>query len=385
MNWSRWAYLVIFLTCVGPAQSVAADEQGLSVCRTRRAAEKVPCIETGLDQLIRTAGTETALTALEVLAKDDPDVLRESHPLVHHVGKRSFAHYGSAPSALSHCTAQFWSGCYHGVLQAYLSSLPQVEPRHLLSLCPVTERIPAYSFSRYNCLHGVGHGITMQFRYDVLKSLAFCDAFPDQWERESCYGGVFMENIVAFQESRRSHDAHATHHRDESAPAPTPFLNPNDRLYPCSVLHEKYLSACYLMQTSAILTFTNFDFAKAFPLCAEVPAPYQVTCVRSLGRDISGFTMRHADRVKALCALGTGSQVLDCLIGAAKDFMLTDASPEPGLTLCRGVDQVHKPGCYATVGEIVLTLLPDRLGREAVCRRGEEDYIEACLAVVRAY
>ncbi|MFO0773476.1 MAG: hypothetical protein U0172_02265 [Nitrospiraceae bacterium] len=354
--------------------------------------DKVACLEAALSRLIDTVGTETSLTELERLANVDRDVLAESHPLVHHIGKRTFARYKTAAEALSHCTAQFWSGCYHGVLQAYLSSLPQVQPQHILSLCPVTEAVPVYSFPRYNCLHGVGHGITMQFRYDVLKSLAFCDAFPGPWERESCYGGVFMENIVAFQEARRAPAGHQHGEGDEhggghhgAGPPPTPFLNPDDLLYPCSVLHDKYLSACYLMQTSSILTFTGYDFSRAFPVCAKVPTAFQVTCARSLGRDISGFTMRQPDRVRELCALGNGSQVVECLIGATKDFMLTDASPEPGLALCRTVTADQKSACYATVGEILLTLLPDRPGRETVCRRAEADYIEACLVSVREF
>lgn len=368
------------LLLAGASFASAAPAKDLTACRAQPAADKISCFEQALEHLVKTSGTEEALNALESLAKDDADALRESHPLVHHIGKRSFAHYGAAPAALSHCTAQFWSGCYHGVLQAYLSSLPQVEPQHILSLCPVTPAVPAYSFQRYNCLHGVGHGLTMQFRYDVLKSLAFCDALPGPWERESCYGGVFMENIVAFQEARRS--PHAHHHEGH---APAPFLNANDPLYPCSVLNDKYLPACYLMQTSAILTFTNFDFAQAFPQCERVPDAYRVTCARSLGRDISGFTLRQADRVKELCGRGRGDQVQECLVGAAKDFMLTDASPDPGLALCRTVDVSQKRACYATVGEIVLSLLPDRPNREAACRRSEDAYIEACLAVVRVY
>lgn len=150
------------------------------------------------------------------------------------------------------------------MLQAFLSSLAAVEPEHILPLCPISETVSAYSFQRYNCLHGLGHGLTIQFRYDVLKSLAFCDALPGSWDRESCYGGVFMENIVTFQQARRAQPV--GHHHHEA----TSFLNPQDLLYPCSVLTEKYLRACYLMQTSAVLTFLNYDFAQAFTQCARV-------------------------------------------------------------------------------------------------------------------
>ncbi|MGI8425673.1 MAG: hypothetical protein ACR2M4_03560 [Actinomycetota bacterium] len=40
-------------------------------------------------------------------------------------------------------------------------------------------------FEKYKCVHGLGHGLTINLQHDVLKSLAFCD------------GGVFMEMIVS--------------------------------------------------------------------------------------------------------------------------------------------------------------------------------------------
>ena len=85
------------------------------------------------------------------------------------------------------------------------------------------------------------------------------------------------------------------------------------------------------MQTSAVLTFLNYDFAQAFVQCARVEGEHQTTCYRSLGRDISGYTLRDAARVNELCRLGQGDQIQQCFIGAVKDFILTDANPDPGL------------------------------------------------------
>ncbi len=379
MAWSFRLMLVVVVVLLRSALAHAEPAGDLAACRQQASQHVLHCYEAGLEAIIKTEGTERALAALERLTQEDPLALSEAHPLVHHIGKRSFVHYGDASGAMAHCTAQFWSGCYHGVLQAYLSSLPKIEATHVRGLCPTTDTAPAYSFQRYNCLHGLGHGMTMQFRYDLLKSLAYCDVLTASWDRESCYGGVFMENIVAFQESQRSTAAHQHDHRQSGS-----FLNPEDPLYPCSVLHEKYLQACYLMQTSAVLTLVGYDFAQAFGYCHRAPTQYQVTCARSLGRDISGFTLRNADRVKELCALGQGTQVQQCVIGAVKDFMLTVADPEPGLALCRAVDGAYKQGCYVAVGEVMLNLSADVGQRQAVCRRAEDDYTQACLAVVGA-
>ena len=381
----RWSAcgLVVLLGILWAGGSQAAEQDSLALCQAQPFDAKMQCYQRHLEAVLQAEGTEQALTILEQITVQDPEALREAHPLVHHVGQRSFARYGTAPLALAHCRDVFWSGCYHGVLQAFLSSLETVEPQHILPLCPISETVSAYSFQRYNCLHGLGHGLTIQFRYDLLKSLAFCDALPGSWDRESCYGGVFMENIVTFQQAQRAQPAQSggDHHHHEA----TSFLNPQDLLYPCSVLNEKYLRACYLMQTSAVLTFLNYDFAQAFTQCARVEGEHQTTCYRSLGRDISGYTLRDAVRVNELCRLGQADQIRQCFIGAVKDFILTDANPDPGLALCRSLDGPFKRDCYATVGEMVIPLFDDKEKRAQACRKGEDEYVDACLAVATAF
>ncbi len=378
-HWSAQV-LVLWLGLLWAGGLQAGEPAPPETCRTQPFEAKMECYQQHLEGVLQAEGTEPALTALEQITAQDPEALREAHPLVHHIGQRSFARYGTAPLALSHCRDVFWSGCYHGVLQAFLSSLSHVEPPHILPLCPISETVSAYSFQRYNCLHGLGHGLTIQFRYDVLKSLAFCDALPGSWDRESCYGGVFMENIVTFQQAQRAQPAGGHHHHEA-----TSFLNPQDLLYPCSVLTEKYLRACYLMQTSAVLTFLNYDFAQAFTQCARVEGEHQTTCYRSLGRDISGYTLRDAARVNELCRLGQGDQIQQCFIGAVKDFILTDANPDPGLALCRSLDGPFKKDCYATVGEMVVPLYDDKDKRAQACRKGEDAYVDACLANATAF
>ena len=106
----------------------AAEPSQPETCLFMPSDEKMRCYRQQLESVLQTEGTEQALATLEQITAQDPEALREAHPLVHHVGQQSFVRYGTAPLALSHCRDVFWSGCYHGVLQAYLSSLPVVEP-----------------------------------------------------------------------------------------------------------------------------------------------------------------------------------------------------------------------------------------------------------------
>lgn len=360
-------------------ETAAGGSQG---CGKEPPARKISCYEKKLETLLVREGTEAALTALEGFAKAEPMALREAHPLAHHIGRRSVAHYKDARVAMSHCRDAFWSGCYHGVLEGYLGSLAKVEPKHIVPLCKEDadpkQRLFKSLFEKYNCVHGLGHGLTINFQHDVLKSLAFCDALPTDWDRESCYGGVFMENIVAFQNTLRHRPGDHQHAHHKS------FLNPQDPLYPCSALAQRYLDACYLMQSSAILTFNGYDFVRAFGECDKATAAFVPVCYQSMGRDISGFTLRDVKKTMRLCQLGREDRRQDCYTGAVKDFILTHADPDRGLALCLAIDSAYKDVCYRAVGEMLVSLYPDIGPRQAACGRAESPYVKTCKEIALA-
>jgi hypothetical protein len=49
------------------------------------------------------------------------------------------------------------------------------------------------------------------------------------------------------------------------------------------------------------------------------------------------------------------------------------------------LDGPFKKDCYATVGEMVVPLFDDKNKRAQACRRGEDAYIDACLANATAF
>lgn len=346
-------------------------------CKKQSGQEKMSCYQQQQEAMLKTHGTEQALTALEQLATRDPDVLRDAHVYAHYLGRISFSHYKDAPTAFSHCRDIFWSGCYHGVLEGYLSSIPQVEPKDIATLCDKAIDTTQSLFLKYQCVHGLGHGLTMYFQHNIFTALSFCDALPTDWDRESCYGGVFMENIVAFQNPHHQHHAHHAGHQI--------LLKPQDPLYPCNAVAKQYQRACYLMQTSAILTFAKQDFAQAFRECDKAPTEFIPTCYQSLGRDISGSTLRDAKKTRGLCQKGSPEHLRYCLVGAVKDFILTYADPQRGFAFCRTVDTAYKQDCYAAVGEILISLYPDREARGQACTQAEEAYTAACKASAYSY
>jgi hypothetical protein len=329
-------------------------------------ASKISCYLVRFEKVIYEFGTERALTVLEQVAAEDRAALAAGHPLAHEIGRLSFSHYEDAATAFGHCREMFDSGCYHGVLEAVLTSTPDITPQAVGGLCEAAVSTGSSSFVKFQCVHGLGHGLLMHF-HEIPEALSYCDALPTTWDQESCYGGVFMEHIVAVNTT----NPHHTHPHQ---------LDPNDHLAPCNQVEKKYQGACYLLQSSAILMLNGYDFAQGFRTCERAPAEFIAICYQSMGRDVSGFTLRDGARSYALCLLGSPPYVDQCIIGVAKDYVNNSANADPGLAFCRRVGAEHKRACYRAVGQMVSTIYPDVLWRQQACAKAEEGYQGVCEA-----
>ena len=145
-----------------------------------------------------------------------------------------------------------------------------------------------YSLAYYNCWHGLGHGLTIRFTQDIFHALRFCNVITRSWERQSCYSGVFMQNIVA--------NGSGMHRAID--------LKPSDPIYPCDAVTEQEKPSCYLMQTSYVLQVKKWNLPVAFRICDHVEARYVGTCYRSMGRDISGAALLDPGTVVSQCGMG---------------------------------------------------------------------------------
>lgn len=336
--------------------------QFLSECASN--SNKIACYLERFQKIITESGTERALTVLEQVAAADPMALTAGHPLAHEIGRSSFAHYGDAKTAFAHCREMFDSGCYHGVLEAVLTSTPDITPAAVGNLCDAAVGAGQSSFVKFQCVHGLGHGLLMHF-HEIPQALSYCDALPTTWDRESCYGGVFMENIVAVNTTNPHHP-----HRHQ--------LDPNDPLSPCDQVSKKYQGSCYFLQSSAILMLNGYNFAEAFKTCEQTPREFIEICYQSMGRDVSGYTLRNTERSYELCLLGSSQYVSQCITGVAKDFVNNSARPEPGMAFCQRVEAAYKGSCYQAIGVMVASLYGDSQSRRAACAKAEENYQSVC-------
>lgn len=285
------------------------------------------CWRDRLQLLVAQDSPGAALADVEAAYDQVPFVSGNCHQLVHEIGRAAGHRYGDVAQAYAEGNDFCWSGYFHGVMEAIAEQLgvdtllAQVE-----EICDGVMGDRPYGSDHYNCVHGLGHGLMAVTQVELYDALAGCDGFTDSWERESCYGGVFMENVMS-----RINPHHETH-----------YLRDDDPLYPCTEVDDVYKGQCYLMQTSHALNVLGHDFAAVFALCESVEEPYRATCLQSLGRDISGYTVSDVGRTVELCTLGrTGFAQENCFIGAAKDYVSYFANDAEALALCAAIEDAE--------------------------------------------
>jgi hypothetical protein len=143
---------------------------------------------------------------------------------------------------------------------------------------------------------------------------------------------------------------------------------------------ERYLSACYEMQTSVMLYNNKGSIAGAAKDCGGAPTAMRTICFASLGRDVSSYSAQnHAEAVR-MCGLAPEKYRPWCYYGLVKNFIDLNARADEGLALCRDVPAgAGKAVCYNAVGEQILVLASDSVTRRAMCSPTEPEYLDACL------
>ena len=364
------------------------------------AGKRQECLEAQLVPLAADGHVKVAMGALGELAEMDSGIRVDGHVYAHGIGIAAGQTTSDVAASFTQCSESFQSGCYHGVIQAWFGKLDTITPDDANALCKPFTANESQRWIRFQCVHGMGHGFTMLYKHDLKQGLEGCDLLTDDWDRHSCYGGAFMENIVNVTNPHHpaaalAHEAHGGDHgssdsssehagHDMSAmkPAAEPFkaIDPKDQQYPCSALGEKYQTACYGMQTSVMLHNNGGDMASTAKSCGEAPANVRAVCFASLGRDISSYSRQNHGEAIRMCSVAQDAYEPWCYLGVVKNLIDLNARPADGMAFCKSISgESNKQLCYAAVGEQILVLEPDVEKRRAQCGDSELAYRAACL------
>lgn len=215
---------------------------------------------------------------LKVVAANEkrPDIFQSCHTVIHFFGQAVYKKEKDISRTLAAGDATCFAGYYHGALEGYFIEediLSQVGDDasfadKIGTLCSQS------SEKQHNeCLHGLGHALMFATDSDVPRALTLCDKVPQEragW----CYSGVFMEN---------SNSSTSKDH-------PSKYFKKDDPKYPCLILEEKYLSACYTIQSQYVVGENNGDWQKSFIFCSTIPSIYSMDCYRAIGTSIAGYS-----------------------------------------------------------------------------------------------
>jgi len=295
------------------------------------------CYQERYQDLVREFGVKAAFGDLKDEYEKNEFVKSQCHQMTHVIGRAAANLYGDLSSTYGNGDNFCWSGYYHGAMEAVVA---KIGPDKILdeanTVCTDLGNHQKQSFYHYNCVHGLGHGFMGIQENELFKSLETCDTLTDEWERESCYSGVFMENVMALDNP--SH--------------PPKYLKADQPLYPCTDVETKYKSECFKMQTSYALQTQDYDFARVFDLCGGVEDDYRPTCYQSLGRDASGQSVSDVAKTKGICMLDEDYEARsNCVEGAVMDFISYYHGDAQAKELCGSLEADLRDVCLQTTEE----------------------------------
>ena len=331
------------------------NDERLADCSDNR------CYEQAFGNITYDRGPKAAFRIFDRKLLTDRAIEANCHRIAHTMGSAALARYrGNVAKAFAQGSASCWSGYYHGILERAFRGTKRNEIGTVARRLCAHESVRRRTFIAYQCVHGLGHGLMLYTGYDMPRALVACDQLYTDWDRRSCSGGVFMENIVS------------------SGGFKSPYLRDDDPVYPCRDvrLHHKYY--CYVMVTSRILELNGYDWEDAADTCREVEPAWVATCFQSFGRDASGYTRQNAGEISRLCELAAFHE-RSCVYGGALDIASNYAGGEEAAELCRISEPGLREDCFRAVGIVLGGLEPTSSGRRSACAGITREHLSACL------
>jgi hypothetical protein len=290
----------------------------------------------------------------------------DCHQEAHAIGRAGYE--VDKEKVFAECNASCHSGCYHGAMESFLHEKGTADiAAEVHEVCKIFQT----SFSNFECLHGVGHGVLAYYDYDLPETLKQCGKLSSDFERASCYGGAFMENIITGQGYGANPNVHETKYLSQ------------DPLFPCNAIDQSdtVQTECYKMQTSWMLTIFKYDFKRVADACLTVPQNMIHTCFLSYGRDGAGQSLRDPQKMANYCAAVPVTYRGDCVRGALNvvvDFWGPSLQNQAA-DFCKVLNGNEKTTCYNTLRGRLDDLFTSNEERAAHCENFESEYKDLCV------
>ena len=319
------------------------------------------CYEQAFANIAYRQGPKAALALLERKIRSPGPIDSDCHRITHAIGSGALAHFDGDPgAAFAAGGVTCASGYYHGIIERSLLGKPVEAIGPLTQSLCAAQSIRRTDFIHFQCVHGLGHGLMIYTGYGLPKSLDYCDQLETEWERESCRGGVFMEN------SQSSYGVRSK------------WLSDDDLIYPCNAVVERAKYQCYLIQLARIGPALGFNWRKIAATCRQSEEEFVVVCFQSIGREASGFTRHDSAQILDICHFA-GDMEDECIYGAARDLTYNDAGTKRAKPFCNSAPRRHRGYCWEGIGTLIGSFYRDESPKRAACHSATKTYYLDCI------
>lgn len=337
-----------------------------------------PCMEKVILDLVDTDGPVESLAALtELVHRDLIKGRGDFHDFVHRVGRRTAKKTGLNPDGFNLCPIDYNYGCQHGFFeQALVEESDAVTASQ--KVCDPSKMKDKPAKFLFYCYHGVGHGLMMAKAYDLKASLDVCDGFIGDQEKNGCYQGVFMENVVGFR----------------NGTARSAAFSDKDLLAPCNGLDAKYRQQCYLNHGGYLAARAGSGAGaaeRASLPCLKAEGNDVHTCLRSVGLNSTnpGWQMSLAPKYTSdvianavdICAHFPQGYEQDCIVAGVDNLANFYRSDTTEMTkFCSIVPDQYRAACFMEIGFAVTNEVPAGTPISEICAAIPDEFRPHCLS-----
>lgn len=330
------------------------------------------CAASVILSVTESGGASAGMQTLAVLMDSRSfGITSDGHELAHLVGREVARHSGLTAEAFLSCPVEYNYGCQHGFFEAALADAasPSEAARRICENLPGNRP----GKDKFYCYHGIGHGVMMAAAYDLNHSLSLCDSLPNSLAAESCWQGVFMENVNGVMGGEVE-----------------AFDNANP-LAPCSRIPEQYQWQCYINHAAYLMRFYNNSLRHSAAACLNASPHVVSACMQSLAlmttnpawqlvmaRDAKVEGNNSIEIALGLCGKFPASHRQDCIFGAV-DNLLNFQAYGDAVGFCSGLSGGDRQVCATRFGAGLRGVLVSAESVGYLCAELPQDLVDNCM------
>lgn len=328
------------------------------------------CPMMSLDALNKTTSRQDVLrTFSDLNFLYDKSNFDSCHHEGHHLGWWLYNYTKDLKEALAYATLFCGGANYHGIFQGYFEQERQIHNVNkyqikIAHLCPIDKENVNWIHER-DCIHGIGHGLTIFYNYNTTAAVSNCNEFMALWAQSACSRGIFMENNDHYMKTGKGD------------------FDQNEIYSPCDKTVEKFAPQCYYYQANHLLERNRYSLNDTFAQCDNIaPDKFVKYCYEGIGRTLEYFGYTDPEQAITICHQGNQSAYHDdCLIGTVTMMLKDDSKTVSAFKFCSLSSPDFKSECYQLIGMWIKAFLSPNLQElERECSKTPDiDYVTDCI------